>query len=305
MTVISHSTTLAKIIKYLSENKGLFAGIKFRNWIDMRIFEKLRIQNATFKDLQNLIESQNEPVNDLKYLFITGSNLQTGKCEIFSHLHTPNMIIADAVRISMSIPFLFYPHKMTILKDGKPIIDPNNQSFYVDGGIFNNYPIRVFDPISVKKSSETVHINKQTLGFRLVSKDLKNNYEKLFENRFDSGTNDTTEKKLSSIFKMIVKYFMSFEENVHSEKIKDQERTIYIDSVEISPINFDLNDKKKEKLIESGKQGVHDFLIAKNRKLKNYMTLTGHGYGRLVSLILLNDGTLASASRDRTIKLWY
>jgi NTE family protein len=315
MTVISHSTTLAKIIKYLSENKGLFAGIKFRNWIDMRIFEKLRIKNATFKHLQNKIESQNKAttVNDLKYLFITGSNLQTGKCEIFSHLHTPNMIIADAVRISMSIPFLFYPHKMTILKDGEPIIDPNNQSFYVDGGIFNNYPIRVFDPISVKKSSETVHINKQTLGFRLVSKDLKNNYEKLFENRFDSGTNDTTEKKLSSIFKMIVKYFMSFEESVHSEKIKDQERTIYIDSVEISPINFDLSNEDKNKLIESGKQGVLDFLIAKKRKLKNYMTLTHRHGNRLLrirtlikadSLILLNDGTLASASRVGTIKMW-
>ena len=80
MTVISHSTTLAKIINYLTENKGLFACRKFRDWIQERIYDKLKIKNATFKDLQNLIENQNE-TNELKYLFITGSNLQTGKCE--------------------------------------------------------------------------------------------------------------------------------------------------------------------------------------------------------------------------------
>ena len=36
-----------------------------------------------------------------------GSNISTGYSEVFSYEHTPNTRVADAVRISMSIPLFF------------------------------------------------------------------------------------------------------------------------------------------------------------------------------------------------------
>jgi NTE family protein len=62
-----------------------------------------------------------------------GTNLSTRFGEVFSAEHTPRMCIADAVRISMSIP-LFFAAKRSLRGD-----------VYVDGGVLENYPIKLFD----------------------------------------------------------------------------------------------------------------------------------------------------------------
>ncbi len=81
---------------------GLFPGEKYREYVEERIETKLG-KNATFKDLHNKIK-QGYPY---KYVYLTGTNVTTGECETFSHLDTPDMIISDAARISMSIPIIF------------------------------------------------------------------------------------------------------------------------------------------------------------------------------------------------------
>ncbi len=108
-------SSLYKIFQDLKidSNYGIFTGENLREWIEKRICEKLQIENATFKDLESKIVIE-KSINNFKYLFLTGTNLSTGKCEIFSHLHTPDLIISDAVRISMSKPILFHPHKFYI-----------------------------------------------------------------------------------------------------------------------------------------------------------------------------------------------
>ena len=110
-------------------------------------------------------------------MYFIGTNLSTSFAEIFSYEHTPRMCIADAVRISMSIP-LFFAAKRGVRDD-----------VYVDGGVLSNYPIKLFDR---KKYAEYLRIpeyyeehnrelrkqrknispyiyNKETLGFRLDS----------------------------------------------------------------------------------------------------------------------------------------
>jgi len=272
LSLIINSGKLSTIIDTIKKYNGLFEGAAFRKWIDDKIKEKLG-ENATFKDLQDKINTEGS-TNNFKYLFLTGSNLQTGKCDIFSHLHTPNMLISDAVRISMSIPLLFYTHKMKIkdVETKEPIDDPNNNSLYVDGGIFNNYPIRIFDSTINGKNSESIYINKHTLGFRLVSEDLKNNYENFFETKKSMFEDKDKEvEKLSKIFKMLFNYIVSLEESFHSDRIKDQERTVYINSLDVSPIDFGINDQVKNKLIESGRKGINDFIKRKGNFKKLFL----------------------------------
>jgi predicted patatin/cPLA2 family phospholipase len=62
-----------------------------------------------------------------------GTNLSTGFSEVFSAEHTPRMCVADAARISMSIPLFF-----------AAIRNPRGD-VYVDGGVTDNYPIKLFD----------------------------------------------------------------------------------------------------------------------------------------------------------------
>ena len=65
-----------------------------------------------------------------------------------------NFSIAKAVRMSISIPFIF-----------KPILieDNNNSSFMVDGGLISNFPVWLFDVEGIPRWP--------TFGLRLKSDD--------------------------------------------------------------------------------------------------------------------------------------
>jgi predicted acylesterase/phospholipase RssA len=86
-------------------------------------------------------------------LILTGSNLSTGRTQIFSEATTPDFPVADAVRISMGLPIFFKPYVITD--------PPRNKGWppcgtYVDGGLWNNLPFREFGSDS-----------RDTLGIRL------------------------------------------------------------------------------------------------------------------------------------------
>jgi len=274
------------ILKKLNDNNGLFPGDLFHNYIDDKIFEKLKIKNATFNDLKQAIEQNEQQNSKLKYLFLTGSNLSTGKYEIFSHLHTPDMIISDAVRISMSIPIIFYPHKYYIKNEkGERIVKQSKQNIlYVDGGLLNNYPIKIFDTKKENSQNEITYVNNETLGFRLVTNELKSKYENpSFElinklnlensnnnnnNNNNNGNSSSEENyKVTSYLLDVVNFYFSSEESVHSERINDTQRTIFIDSIGITAIDFDLNKERKLDLINSGCNAVENYLqINRNNK---------------------------------------
>lgn len=65
-------------------------------------------------------------------LIITGTCLNDITIKYFSHSTTPDMQILKALRISISIPFIFRPYQY----DGK---------LWVDGGVMNNFPIDLFN----------------------------------------------------------------------------------------------------------------------------------------------------------------
>jgi NTE family protein len=268
--ILKNIWTLIQIYQNMKKkiNFGIFPGEKFRKWIEEKIFLKLGIKNATFKELQEDIEKKELKNSiDLKYLFLTGSNLSTGKCEIFSHLHTPDMIISDAVRISMSIPVIFNPHRFYIKNEhGERVIDSNkSNSLYVDGGLLNNYPISMFDTKRNNENIQSNYMNSETLGYRLVSKELKSNYEQSFE--LLTNNENKNEEKFTSYLLMLWNFYFLSEEMYHSEKTKDKERTIYIDSLDISALDFDLTSEDKKRLIESGEYAVECFLqLNRNKK---------------------------------------
>lgn len=79
--------------------------------------------SITFKEL---FEKTN------KKLIITGVCINTKTIEYFDYINTPDMIVLDAIKISISIPFIFIP------------VSYNNK-LYVDGGIMDNYPIHLFN----------------------------------------------------------------------------------------------------------------------------------------------------------------
>jgi len=245
---------IIKDVKRLVDEYGWYKGDYFRNWIGKLIKEKTGNTEATFADIEAMKNTQN-----FKSMYFMGTNLSTSFSEIFSAEHTPRICIADAVRISMSIP-LFFAAKRSIRSD-----------VYVDGGVLNNYPIKLFDrkkylnsqnyaetdyyktindQISkIDRPISTYVYNKETLGFRLDTKQeisVFRDHAEPHHNKID-GFFDYTWALIDSIIES------QQSAHLHSD---DWARTVYIDSLDVKTTDFNLSDVKKKELEESGKKGA-------------------------------------------------
>ncbi len=235
---------------------GWYKGDFFRDWIGSIIKSRTGNSESTFADINAL-----KSAKGFKDLYFIGTNLSTRYSEVFSFEHTPRMCVADAVRISMSIP-LFFAAVRSIRED-----------VYVDGGVLANYPVKLFDRekyvadnkietgyyrdqnelIAGREREISNYVyNKETLGFRLDTKDEMSLYR------------DHAEPKRYAIDDFfayawgLIETFMEAQQNNHLHS-DDWQRTIYIDSIGVKTTEFDINDEKKTRLIESGRNGVRKY----------------------------------------------
>jgi len=240
---------------------GWYKGDFFHKWVRDRVKKKLGNGNATFKDLKQA---------DKPDLYVYGTNLSTRFGEVFSYEHTPTTRIADAVRISMSIPLFF------------AAVRNARSDIYVDGGVLNNYPVKLFDRekylIDKKMAESRPHYdeentkfrkthpksspyvyNKETLGFRLDSKQEIG--------VFRDGA-EPQHHKIDDFFdyvKALVGTILASQGNLHLHS-DDWHRTIYIDTLGVGTTDFDLSNKKKTELENSGRIGAENYFKWFNKK---------------------------------------
>ena len=72
----------------------------------------------------------------------------------------------------------------------------------------------------------------------------------------------TVRNKINSFFtytKALVTTLIDFQDNIHLHS-DDWQRTVYIDTLGVRAIDFDISDSKKQKLVESGRQYTEDYL---------------------------------------------
>ena len=113
-------------------NYGMNDGIKIIYLLKFFLKKKMNIDDITFIELY-------EKYN--KKFIIIGTNFSKGEETVFNYINTPNLSIITAIRISISIPFIFTPYLY-------------NNEYYVDGGLTNMFPIK--------------HCNQETtIGIRL------------------------------------------------------------------------------------------------------------------------------------------
>ena len=229
---------------------GWYKGDFFHEWIGKLIEEKTGSANTTFRELQ-------EP--GFLDLYFYGTNLATRFGEVFSFEHTPRMRIADAVRISMSIPLFFAS------------VPSARGDRYVDGGVLDNYPIKLFDREKyVAEADKPAHIrrpdyyekhneqlrqthpnnspyiyNKETLGFRLDSaREIA---------VFRDGA-EPEHAQIGDFFDFawaLIGTIMDSQSNQHLHS-DDWQRTVYIDTLGVGTTDFGLGDDRKRALGQSG-----------------------------------------------------
>ena len=248
--------------KRLLNEFGWHKGDFFREWISDLIKKKTGNPNATFADVQ--AQKNQKGFRDMYFM---GTNLSTHFAEIFSFERTPRICLADAVRISMSIPLFFASYR-----------SPRGD-IYVDGGVLDNYPVKLFDrrqyldpdkfsthgvetdyyakhnlKLKRKKLGISPYLfNKETLGFRLDSAReiavFRDQAEPDHEKIDDFG--DYTLNLIRTVLDA------QSNQHLHSD---DWQRTIYIDTLGVKTTEFKITDTKKKALVNSGRMGTETYL---------------------------------------------
>jgi len=246
------SRTLCTNAWRLVSRFGWYKGDFFSSWIGDLIRKKAGQKNPTFKELR---------ADNYRDLYLIGTNLSTRCAEVFSAEHTPEMHVVDAVRRSMSIPIYF------------AAVRDKRRDVFVDGGVFDNYPIKLFDRVKYidkgvelrKQVRETEYYqeinnkltdprnryvyNKQTLGFRL---DGGREIAMIWEGK-EPEHNDI--KHVGDYAYALGKAIMNVQTNQHLHS-DDWHRTMYIDASDARATEFTLSDAQKEELVREGEEGI-------------------------------------------------
>ena len=213
------NTKLEKLknIKYINffNKYGLDSGDKIIEWIDSMIINKGYDKNITFIELYNK--------TNIDFQVMT-TNLNKYSSMKFNYINTPKVKVTDAIRMSISIPFVFTYN--TYLND-----------IHVDGSIIDNFPIKDFDDLST------------TLGIKLI------NHGELDDHNVDEKINDME----GYIYHILSCYIVQREMHVTRSDIY-KNHVIFIDTEKISEmINFSLPKESIKKLIDIGYNASHEF----------------------------------------------
>jgi NTE family protein len=216
---------------------GWYSSEYFYNWLKDVIADQCDGNpHASFADFQK---------KGFRDLFIVATNVSRQRAEIFSPDHTPDVAVADAVRMSMSIPVFFEALRF----DGEGF---GAGDYYVDGGLYVNFPVHIFDRSEYAGKSWAYRdgVNWETLGLFLFPDMLTPDEE-----------SEIPENVWEFLSLMLRNLYHSHEIASYKTSPVDQERTIEISDCGIPPTDFDigLGDEKYQRLYNSGKDAVQAF----------------------------------------------
>lgn len=192
---------------------GIYKGGELLQFFENTLADATGSKDITFAELYNKTK---------KTLIITGSNINTCKSEYYSKDTTPNMKIKNALRITVSIPFVF-----------KPVVGDTGD-ILVDGGTYNNLPMNVF------RESEDV-----TLGIRLMS-----DVDQMGRKEIKSLKNFASEL-VGNLSDLACSKFIT---------TSDERRIVDISTGNVKSTDFGLDKTIKQWLIDSGQTAMTTFI---------------------------------------------
>lgn len=224
----------------LINDYGWFSSRYLYDWISRQIADQFDPSKKrppyTFADFKNpSIHIEGRPFLDL---YIIGTNISYRTSQVFSFETTPNMEVAKAVRISMSIPLFFEAVKVNV-----GMVSGNSSlNVFADGSIRRNYPINLFDYNF--QGASTNGVNYNTLGVRFKSNLKYNEINNLLD-------------YIENLFLCLTKV----QQDIYDHSPQDIARSIQIEIENVSPVNFDisLNDETYLYLYRQGYKAAKSF----------------------------------------------
>jgi NTE family protein len=214
-----------RFMNFLSKY-GLDTGNLIIKWIEVLLAKKGIDKKITFMELFQRTELD---------LQIFAANVNRYNLTKFNHIQTPDVQVLDAVRMSMSIPFLFTATHFNT--DTKKVNCPKGD-IHVDGGLIDNYPIYVF-----KDELDS------TLGLKVISNG------ELDSHNVDERIDDIE----SYIYHVLACFIIQREKKTTSNELY-KASTICIHTEGITQtLNFELTNEEKTRLIQIGYNSTDEF----------------------------------------------
>jgi NTE family protein len=222
----------------LLTQQGIYEGTYLTKWLaeileprGVRTFDDLRYDDGAGTEL---------PLEQRYRLVVMASDVSTGRLRRLpwdypALGYAPGDVpVVDAVRASMSIPFVYKPVKLrnpTTLEE----------IWMVDGGLLSNFPVEIFD---------REHGNPPrwpTFGIKLSARRGSQGIQFRVDSTFDLA--------LSIILTM-----HSFYDQMHVDDPGVLARTIFIDTLGVKSTDFGLGRETADRLFESGRSAAEAFL---------------------------------------------
>ncbi len=248
--------------KRIKRNFGIYKGDKYEVWLREMLMKKTGNADLTFMQLHQLkLDNKN-----YKDLFCTGTNISKQRLEVFSYKNTPSFSVATAVRISGGVPLYFTP---ITLDDSLQKIKQGDTSsyinYYVDGGMFCNYPISMFDSCKhgdMPLLCNDLVFNKETIGIKLERKE-----------QIDAFLNNSIEippyqpKNINDYFAAFGNLLMETMARKYPDLLNEKGRSIFVDYGKVNPKVKKVSNKNKRMLYENGKAGVIRFFEIQQKNI--------------------------------------
>ncbi len=209
---------------------GLYLGDYFYEWYGKLIKIKTGNIDFTLKDVYDKYGVE---------LVITGTCVNKSSVVYFNHNDNPDMPVRLAVRISMSMPYVFESIKY-------------KGNIYVDGGVLDNYPIWYFGN------------DNKTLGLKLVNPTERRDNQIFHTNTPINNIKDFSYNIINGMLEQI--------ERLHINDTYWQ-HTITINTLGVYATEFDIAKDTKKKLIDSGYNCTNEFITSYPKMTKTSLLL--------------------------------
>ena len=233
---------------------GWYRGDQLTNYLCELVARKTQRPNLTLAELHALARQQPGHYRDL---YTTGTNLTLQRTQVFSYETHPDLRVADAVRISMSIP-LYY--RAVLLDAENHVIQGRPRpgqpvQVVVDGGLLANYPLRMFDqPRYLPAGTPAGTLaNPETLGLRL------DRAEQIALDTLATGRQALAPYDVQNFNSYVGALYTVALENLNPAQPSDWPRTISINTMGFRPKVKRMSAEQKEQLIASGQAGARAF----------------------------------------------
>ncbi|WP_188811537.1 patatin-like phospholipase family protein [Hymenobacter cavernae] len=240
----------------LLKQYGWYRGDQFARYLSELVGRKTGNPDLNLGQLHQLAQA-----GRARDLYVTGTNLTAQRVEVFSYETHPQLRVADAVRISMSIPLYF--RAVLLDEQGNVVVKPmkgQKINVLVDGGLLANYPIDLFDKprylpnqTSSAQPSNNRIINPETLGLRL------DRAEQIAYDTARTGRQQLAPYTISNFGSYIGALYTLAIENLNPAQPEDWKRTVSISTLGFNPKIKRISEAQKQQLVESGRQGVQVF----------------------------------------------